>query len=70
MGSDGEMSEKRELFADIFVGIMSGDKHFVQDKLLLLDPAEVDHLLQGLEWFQEMCASNWIEGKWKGYLGR
>ncbi len=49
------MSEKRELFADIFVGIMSGDKHFVQDKLLLLDPAEVDHLLQGLEWFQRMC---------------
>lgn len=49
------MSEKRELFADIFVGVMSGDKHFVQDKLLLLDPAELDHFRQGLEWLQRMC---------------
>ncbi len=51
-----EMSEKREVFADIIVGIMTGDKDFVQGKLLLLDPAELDHLLQGLEWFPRMCA--------------
>ncbi len=49
------MSEKRELFADIIVGVMTGDKNFVQDKLLLLDPAELDHFLQGLEWLPRMC---------------
>ncbi len=57
------MSEKRELFADILIGLMSGDRDFVGDKLVFLDPAELDHLFQGSEWFQEICKDEVEERK-------
>ncbi len=57
------MSEERELFADIIVGIMTGDTDFVGDKLVFLDSAELDHLFQGSKWFQKVCKDEVEERK-------
>ncbi len=55
------MSEKRELFADIIVGIMTGDKDFVRDKLVLLDYILLDRLFQGSDWLYEICKEELYE---------